>query len=164
LQANFATRLTVCALSSSGDIGTKHCYRWLMFKLPRLARAVFFALAFCAGTADVQASSIKLMKTLQLMVLDPAQADGMQLMGTVGAYLKKLKKAGHRCELSTYEYGGSIDCQTRPGKRVLIDLADDPTHAPEFAQAVVRPDGINSKEISGPDVVPFLKSLVTVSP
>ena len=43
---------------------------------------------------------------------------------------------------------------------MLIDLADDPTHAPEFAQAVVRPDGVNSKEITGPDVVPFLVSLI----
>jgi hypothetical protein len=152
------------ASSSAGDMTAKHCYRCLMPKLPRLARAAFVALAFCAGTADLQASSIPTMKTLQLMVLDPAQPDGMQLMETVGAYLKKLKKAGHRCELSTYEYGGSIDCQTRSGKRVLIDLADDPTHAPEFAQAVVRPDGVNSKEITGPDVVPFLKSLITVSP
>jgi hypothetical protein len=131
-----------------------------MSKLPRLAYAVFVALAFCAGTADLQASPIKVIKTLELMVLDPARPDGMQLMGTVGTYLKKLKKAGHRCELSAFEYGGSIDCQTSSGKRVLIDLADDPTHAPEFAQAVVRPDGVNSKEITGPDVVPFLASLI----
>jgi hypothetical protein len=131
-----------------------------MHQFPRLARAAFVALAFCAGTADLQASSMKVMKTLQLMVEDPSKPDGMQLMGTVGAYLKKLEKAGHRCELSTYEYGGSIDCQTRSGKRVLIDLADAPTHGPEFAEAVVRQDGVNSKEISGPDVVPILKSLV----
>ena len=106
---------------------------------------MFVAIALCLGTAGVQASSIKLMKTLQLMVVDPSKPDGMQLMGTVGAYLEKLKKAGQRCELSTYEYGGSIDCQIRSGKRVLIDLEDDPTHAPEFAQAsAIRPDGINS--------------------
>jgi hypothetical protein len=138
----------------------KHCYRSLMHKLPRLARAMFVALAFCAGTAEVQASSISVMRKLELMVVDPSRPDGMQLMGPVGTFLQNLQKAGHRCELSTYEYGGLIDCQTRSGKRVLIDLADDPTHAPAFAQAVVRPDGINSKEISGPDVVPFLASLI----
>jgi len=131
-----------------------------MHNLPCLARAMFVALAFCAGTADVQASSISEMRKLELMVVDPSQPGGMQLMGPVGTFLQNLQKAGHRCELSTYEYGGLIDCQTRSGKRVLIDLADDPTHAPEFAQAVVRPDGINSKEISGPDVVPFLASLI----
>jgi hypothetical protein len=131
-----------------------------MHKLPRLARTAFVALAFCAGTADVQASSLAVIKTLQLMVVDPSKPDGMQLMGPVGTFLENLQKAGHRCELSTFEYGGSIDCQTRSGKRVLIDLADDPTHAPEFAQAVVRPDGVNSKEITGPDVVPFLASLI----
>jgi hypothetical protein len=138
----------------------KHCYRCLMPKLPRLARAAFVALAFCAGTADVQASSISVMRKLELMVMDPSRPDGMQLMGPVGTFLENLQKAGHRCELSTYEYGGLIDCQTRSGNRVLIDLADDPTHAPEFAQAVVRPDGVNSKEITGPDVVPFLASLI----
>ena len=102
----------------------------------------------------MQALSISEMKKLELMVVDPSRPDGMQLMGLVGTFLQNLQKAGHRCELSTYEYGGLIDCQTRTGKRVLIDLAADPTHAPEFAQAVVRPDGINSKEIAGPDVVP----------
>jgi hypothetical protein len=131
-----------------------------MHQLPRLARAAFVALAFCAGTADLQASSISVMKTLQLMVEDPSKPDGLQLMGTVGSYLKKLKKAGHVCELSTYEYGGSIDCQSRSGKRVLIDLADAPTHAPEFAEAVVRPDGVNSKELAGPDAGAFLTSFI----
>ena len=135
-----------------------------MHKLPRLAHAALVALAFCAGTADVQASSDKVIKTLQLMVTDPAQPDGMQLFGTVGRYLKKLKKAGHVCELSTFEYGGAIDCQARSGKRVLIDLADAPTHGPEFAEAVVRPDGVNSKELAGPDAGAFLKSFIAVSP
>ena len=135
-----------------------------MNKLPRLAHAVFFALAFCAGTADSQASSIKVIKTLQLMVTDPAQPEGMQLLGTVGRYLKKLKKAGHVCELSTFEYGGAIDCQVRSGKRVLIDLADAPTHGPEFAEAVVRPDGVNSKELAGPDAGAFLRSFIAGSP
>jgi hypothetical protein len=131
-----------------------------MHKLPRLANAAFVALALCAGTADVQASSIKLIKTLQLMVTDPAQSEGMQLLGTVGRYLKKLKQAGHVCALSTFEYGGAIDCQARSGKRVLIDLADVPTHGPEFAEAVVRPDGVNSKELAGPDAGAFLKSFI----
>jgi hypothetical protein len=135
-----------------------------MHKLPRLTRAAFVALAFCAGTADVQASSVKVIKTLQLMVMDPAQADGMQLLGTVGRYLKKLKKAGHRCELSTFEYGGSIDCQARSGKRVLIDLADAPSHGPEFAEAVVRPDGVDSKELAGPDAGAFLTSFIAPAP
>ena len=43
---------------------------------------------------------------------------------------------------------------------MLIDLADAPTHGPEFAEAVVRPDGVNSKELGGPDAGAFLKSFI----
>ena len=63
-----------------------------MHKLPRLAHTAFVAIALCAGAADVQASSIKVIKTLQLMVMDPSQPEGMQLMGTVGRYLKISRK------------------------------------------------------------------------
>ena len=94
------------------------------------------------------------------MVEDLSQPDGMRLMGPVGTYFQGLQKAGHRCELSTYEYGGLIDCQTSAGKRVLIDLEAEPTLAPEFARATVRPDGVNSKELAGSEVARFLVSLI----
>ena len=84
-------------------------------------------------------------------------------MGPVEGYLQGLEKAGHRCELSTYEYGGLIDCQTSAGKRVLIHLVAEPTLAPEFARATVRPDGVNSKELAGSEVGPFLTSLIAHS-
>jgi hypothetical protein len=78
----------------------------------------------------------------------------------LSGYFQSLQKAGHRCELSTYEYGGLIDCQTRADKRVLIDLVAEPTHGPEFARAAVRPDGVNSKELASSEVAPFLESLI----
>jgi hypothetical protein len=138
----------------------KPCYFRFMPMSPHLARSALVALTLYGGTAEVQALSISQMSTLELMVEDLSSPDGMLLMGPVGAYLQSLQKAGHRCELSTYEYGGLIDCQTRAEKRVLIDLVAEPTHGPEFARATVRPNGVNSKELASSEITPFLASLI----
>jgi hypothetical protein len=132
-----------------------------MLKLPCLARSALLVLALSAGTAEVHALSIAELGKLEIMVEDPSQPDGMRLMGTVGAYFQGLQQAGHRCELSTYEYGGLIDCRASAGNRVLIALVAEPTLAPEFARATVRPDGVNSKELAGSAVAPFLVSLIS---
>src|SRR5688572_13986730 len=136
----------------TGDMIVKPCYFRFMPMSPRLARAALVASVLYVGTAEVQALSISQMGKLELMVEDLSSPDGMRLMGPVGAYFQSLQKAGHRCELSTYEYGGLIDCQTRAEKRVLIDLIAEPTHGPEFARATVRPDGVNSKELASSEV------------
>jgi hypothetical protein len=138
----------------------KPCYFKFMPIFPRLARSALVALVLYVGTAAAQALTISQMSKLELMVEDLSSPDGMRLMGSVGAYLESLQKAGHHCELSTYEYGGLIDCQTRAEKRVLIDLVAEPTHGPEFARATVRPDGVNSKELANSEIAPFLASLI----
>jgi hypothetical protein len=101
----------------------------------------------------------------ELIIPDSTDPSGWRSVGRVGTHLDSFRKAGHRCEVSTYEYGGMIACHaresaiTRQGQRVLIGLENAGRHNESEVEGDIRPDGPDSKPLQSDEAAAFLKAL-----
>ena len=116
-------------------------------------------------TAAASMSSAQALYTRGLLRLPLELGGGGQparALGTVNSYMRALKRAGRRCEVSSYEYGGLIACQTEnPDRPVLIDLAAQPSRHPDtILVSAVRPDGRNSADLPRAEIPGVLSALV----
>lgn len=81
---------------------------------------------------------------------------GERSFGTVRQVVARLRRQDPSCTVTTYDYGGSINCGARPGEpgtaRVLIGFHSVPTRGPDMALIdSVRMNGVNGGETPAPE-------------
>jgi hypothetical protein len=137
------------------------------------SRHSLFALALPAlvslfVAAPAQAISKAKIVRARLIIPDSADPSGWRSVGRVGTHVNAFRKAGHACEISTYEYGGMIACVarassvTREGQRVLIGLENAGRYNESEVEGEIRPDGPESKALQGSEAAAFLNVFAQV--
>ena len=130
----------------------------------RLVARALPALLAVLGPAPAGAISTTKIVRAKLIIPDSADPSGWRSVGRVGTHVNAFRKAGHACEISTYEYGGMIACVarrssvTRAGQRVLIRLESAGRYNESEVEGEVTPDGPDSKPLQGDEAVAFLKA------
>ena len=119
---------------------------------------------------EAQAISTAKLLRAEVMIPDDGSANGWRKVGCLRTLV--VRKAGHRYVVSTYEYGGALTCRTRAGRltregqHVIVDLRTAGRFNETELEGEIRPDGLNSRVLQGPDALRFLNALAapTVSP
>jgi len=139
-----------------------------MSKFQKFLRVSIVSAAVGLLATQAQAVSLRQLLAFDLVVSDASQPDGQKRFGTVRAFKRKLERAGWKCNLDTYEYGGNLDCTDVKGGLFFIGLSANPTAAPEFAEvdsirpnAIRGPNGIIAKELPAAEYGSFLQELLS---
>ena len=88
-------------------------------------------------TCDPDEPDFKL-EDLELTVAD-AGPDGVRSLGPLGAYVERVRVAGHACEIEPYEWGATVLCSrsgVQPagdGGRIVLEIELQPSRHPELA-------------------------------
>jgi hypothetical protein len=114
---------------------------------------------------EAQAISLAKLLRAEVMISDARSPSGWRNVGRFGGLVDRFRKAGHECVVSTYEYGGALTCRTRAGRltregqQVIVDLQTAGRFNETELECEIRPDGVNSQVLQGPEALELLNAL-----
>src|ERR671916_718745 len=130
-----------------------------------IRRCMLVASIVVGLNGEAQAISTAKLLRAEVMILDEGSPNGWRQVGRLRTLVVKFRKAGHRCIVSTYEYGGALTCRTRAGRltregqHVIVDLRTAGRFNETELEGEIRPDGVKSRVLQGPDALRFLNAL-----